>query len=75
MFDSSGEITAPCGLPASVSDQTPSSLTPAFSHFWIRRRITRIDDAIPDHLQEPFMIDVIEGRHDTLPTISTFPNV
>src|SRR5436853_6673738 len=31
-------MTAPCGVPASVSDQTPSSITPAFSHFWMRRR-------------------------------------
>jgi hypothetical protein len=36
---SSGETTAPWGVPASVSDQTPSSITPAFSHFWIKRRI------------------------------------
>src|SRR5947209_4778261 len=28
---------APCGVPTFVSDHSPSSLTPAFNHFWIRR--------------------------------------
>src|ERR1035441_1392967 len=39
MFASSGEITAPCGVPTLVSDHWPSSDTPAFNHFWIRRSI------------------------------------
>src|ERR1039457_4701021 len=30
-------ITDPCGVPSSVSNHRPSSITPAFSHFWIRR--------------------------------------
>ena len=30
---------APCGVPSSVSDHVPSSITPALSHCWIRRRI------------------------------------
>jgi hypothetical protein len=34
-----GVITAPCGVPIFVSDQVPSSDTPAFSHFWINRSI------------------------------------
>src|ERR1035438_662228 len=37
MFASSGEITPPCGVPTLVSDHWPSSDTPAFNHFWIRR--------------------------------------
>src|SRR5439155_17576143 len=37
----SGETTAPCGVPSFVSDHWPSSDTPAFSHFWIRRSILR----------------------------------
>src|SRR5215831_14726761 len=35
MFAKSGEITAPCGVPTSVSDHSPSSDTPAFNHFWM----------------------------------------
>src|SRR5262249_13635784 len=29
--------TEPCGLPVFGSDHLPSSITPAFSHFWISR--------------------------------------
>ena len=32
MFDNSGEITPPCGVPVTVSRNTPSSITPASSH-------------------------------------------
>jgi hypothetical protein len=38
---SNGEIPEPCGVPFSVFDHTPSSSTPALSHFLIRRRIRR----------------------------------
>src|SRR2546426_7996343 len=41
MFASSGEATAPCGVPTSVFDHFPSSDTPALSHFWMRRSILR----------------------------------
>ena len=41
MLASSGEATAPCGVPTSVFDHFPSSEVPALSHFWIRRRIRR----------------------------------
>src|SRR5439155_24794503 len=37
----SGEATAPCGVSSFVSDHWPSSDTPAFSHFRIRRSILR----------------------------------
>src|SRR5689334_12059271 len=36
-----GVITEPCGVPTLVSDHSPSSDTPAFSHFWMRRSIRR----------------------------------
>ena len=38
-FARSGEITEPCGVPVRGSDPLPSSMTPAFSHFWINRRM------------------------------------
>ena len=38
---SSGEATAPCGVPSLDSDHWPSSDTPAVSHFWISRNILR----------------------------------
>jgi hypothetical protein len=45
MFDSKGEITPPCGVPATVGETTPSSITPASSHcrtsLSIRRSETR----------------------------------
>src|SRR5262250_3704347 len=41
MFASSGDATEPCGVPVSGFDHMPSSSTPAFSHFWISRRIRR----------------------------------
>src|SRR5215831_19105249 len=37
MLARSGEVTEPCGLPVFGSDHSPSSITPAFSHFWISR--------------------------------------
>src|SRR6516225_7115776 len=41
MLASSGEITEPCPVPLSLTVTTPSSMTPAFSHFWIRRIMRR----------------------------------
>src|SRR3954454_10542608 len=37
MFASSGDMTAPCGVPFIAGRLTPSSTTPAFSHLRIRR--------------------------------------
>src|ERR1700756_5154918 len=34
-----GVVTDPCGLPVFGSDHVPSSITPAFNHFWISRRM------------------------------------
>src|ERR1039458_4839317 len=41
MFASSGEMTAPCGVPFVTDCRTPSSTTPAFSHLRIRRSTRR----------------------------------
>src|SRR3954451_9013593 len=41
MLASNGEITDPCPVPLSLTDTTPSSRTPAFNHFWIRRMMRR----------------------------------
>jgi hypothetical protein len=35
---SSGDADAPCAVPSSVLDHSPSSMMPALSHFWISRR-------------------------------------
>src|SRR6266478_7777803 len=37
MLARSGEITEPWPVPLSLTVTTPSSRTPALSHFWIRR--------------------------------------
>src|ERR1700748_2777967 len=41
MLASSGEITDPCPVPLSLTVTTPPSMTPALSHFWIRRMMRR----------------------------------
>src|SRR5712671_1918379 len=41
MLASSGEITAPCGVPTVAGLTCPSSITPTFSHLRIRRTIRR----------------------------------
>src|SRR6267154_5540600 len=41
MFAKSGLMTAPCGVPSSVSIMRPSSSTPAVSHLAISRMIRR----------------------------------
>jgi hypothetical protein len=45
MFESNGEMTPPCGVPVAVDRTSPSSITPASSHFRIslstRRSETR----------------------------------
>src|SRR3982074_434085 len=41
MLARSGEITDPCPVPLSLTVTTPSSRTPALSHFWIRRMMRR----------------------------------
>src|SRR5271166_6927079 len=41
MLARSGDITEPCPVPLSLTVTTPSSSTPAFNHFWIRRMMRR----------------------------------
>src|SRR5215472_1294728 len=41
MLASNGEITESCPVPFSLTETTPSSRTPALSHFWIRRMMRR----------------------------------
>jgi hypothetical protein len=38
---SSGEITAPCGVPTFVAVLIPASTTPAFNHLRIKRSMRR----------------------------------
>src|SRR5262249_2175678 len=56
MFDSSGEITAPCGAPITVSVTIPSSITPARN----QRRNSRSTRALLDQLHQQFMVDRVE---------------
>src|SRR6266849_2177037 len=63
MFASSGEATDPCGVPTSVFDHSPSSDTPAFSHFRIRRSILRyppVGNTMLDELDQPLVGQVVE---------------
>jgi hypothetical protein len=55
MFASSGDATAPCGVPTSVFAHSPSSETPALSHFRMRRSTLSICDAMLDELDHPFV--------------------
>src|ERR1700758_710128 len=55
MFARSGEITEPCGLPVFVFDHSPSSITPALSHFWISRRMRRSATRCSTNLISPLL--------------------
>src|SRR6266852_2956522 len=59
MFDSSGEITAPCGAPITVSVTIPSSMTPARNQRRISRN-ARIAHALLYQLHQQFMVDRVE---------------
>src|SRR5690348_16430961 len=61
---SSGEATAPCGVPSFVSDHWPSSDTPAFSHFSIRRSTLRSGHPMLDELHRPFVAHGVEEAMD-----------
>src|SRR5260370_36415863 len=60
MFASDGEITEPSGRPVFVFDHSPSSITPALSHFWINRRMRGVSDAMLHELDQPTLVEVIE---------------
>src|SRR5262245_51282724 len=61
MLARSGEITAPCPVPLSLTATTPSSRTPALSHL-------RIDAPVADPMlhepYEPFLAHRVEERSD-----------
>src|SRR5690349_9253121 len=58
MFANNGEITPPCGVPASVSLTVPSSITPGLQ-------------PLPDHLQHPPIRDSLPHQHHQLFLIDT----
>ena len=58
MFDNSGEITPPCGVPATVSRNTPSSITPASSHKRTSLQHPPIRDPLGDQRQQLLLIDL-----------------
>ncbi len=64
MLASSGEITDPCPVPLSLTVTTPSSRTPAFSHFWIRRMMRRSPIRCSRKSDQPFLAHLIEERAD-----------
>src|SRR3984893_13701633 len=64
MLASSGEITAPCPVPISLMVTTPSSRTPALSHFWIRRIMRQVADPVLHELDNPFLAHRVEERAD-----------
>jgi hypothetical protein len=60
MFDSNGEITPPCGAPLVVSLATPSSITPASSHFRHQLEHPPIRDSPRDELHQLVVLDAPE---------------
>ena len=61
---SSGEITAPCPVPLSLTFTIPSSRTPALSHFRIRRTMRRSPTRCSTKANEPFLVHRVEERAD-----------
>src|SRR6516165_12366834 len=59
MFAKSGDALPPCGVPSSTRKSFPSSSTPAFNHFWMRRT-TRRSAIRWDELDQPFVRNPIE---------------
>jgi len=59
MFAKSGLLTAPCGVPSSVSIRCPSSSTPAVSHLAINRIIRRSPSDVAD---QPVLVNLVEKR-------------
>src|SRR6516225_3262150 len=64
MLASSGEITDPCPVPLSLIVTTPSSMTPALSHFWIRRMMRRSPIPMLQEADQPLLVDLVEERAD-----------
>src|SRR4051794_795237 len=64
MLARSGEITAPWPVPLSLPTTTPSSRTPAVSHFRIRRDDARVADPVLHEPDQPFLAQRVEERLD-----------
>src|SRR6267154_373830 len=64
MLESSGEITAPCPVPFSLTVTTPSSRTPTLSHFWEQADDARVADPPLDEADQPFLAHRVEERPD-----------
>src|SRR6516165_7182661 len=62
MLDRSGEITAPCPVPLSLTVTIPSSRTPALSHFRIRRMMRGSPIRCSTKTDQPIMAHRIEER-------------
>ena len=60
MFDSSGEITPPCGVPAIGWLTTPSSITPAWSHCLSSLSILPVRDALSHQRHQLVVVDAAE---------------
>ena len=64
MFARSGEITPPCGVPVTVSENTPSAITPACSHNRTSLSTRLIRHALRDQRQQPRVVDLPEEVPD-----------
>src|SRR5687767_1430604 len=60
MFESSGEMTPPCGVPATVAVTRPSSVTPAWSHCRINLSTRRSETRRGHERQELAVVDAAE---------------
>src|SRR5882757_9933792 len=60
MFASRGEATPPCGVPVSVWVTSPSSITPAFSHFADQANDAAVTDPVLDEADQPLVADRIK---------------
>ena len=64
MLANSGEITPPCGVPATVRGTTPSTNTPACSHNRSSLSTRRSETRLPDLGEQPVVVDLAEEIGD-----------
>ena len=64
MFVRSGETTASCGVPSSVSIRAPPFSTPAFNHFSDETDDSLIANPVLDEPDQPFVADRVKERSD-----------
>ena len=65
MFESSGEITPPCGVPAIDRRTSPSSITPAWSHLRTSLSTRLSETRSATSAEQPLMID----RREVVPDV------